>query len=296
MTLTLAMIIDALFGEPKWLWDRVPHPAVLMGRVIEWTDTRLNTGNNRRQKGAFTIAVLLVLSAVAGGLISELPFPVEILVVAILLAQRSLVDHVQDVADGLRIGLGDGRLAVAKIVGRDVSEMEASGVARSAIESAAENLSDGVVAPIFWYLLAGLPGLIAYKMLNTADSMIGYRTDRHEEFGWAAARLDDLANWLPARLTAGAIWLASGASTSWRRIADEARQHRSPNAGWPEAAMAYGLNLAISGPRKYDGHVLDYPFINPDGQREIGANEIEKTVGILWRVWGICLLAALLFG
>ncbi len=296
MILAAAMVLDAILGEPKWLWDRAPHPAVLMGRLIGWADDRFNKGNARRFMGAATVIEAMILVAVIGWVISWLGWPFELIAVAVLLAQKSLVTHVRDVADGLRLGLGDGRAAVARIVGRDVATLDKPGVARAAIESAAENLSDGVVAPIFWYLVAGLPGMLAYKMLNTADSMIGYRTDRHEEFGWAAAKLDDLANWIPARLTAVMIALVTSAYDRFGIIRTESRHHRSPNAGWPEAAMAYGLDISLSGPRMYHGEPTDDPFINADGARQIGAEEVEASIIVLWKVWAICLVCALLGG
>jgi adenosylcobinamide-phosphate synthase len=225
---------------------------------------------------------------------------VEIVVVAILLAQRSLVDHVQAVARDLRISPGDGRRAVARIVGRDTDAMQGPDVARAAIESAAENLSDGVIAPVFWFLVGGLPGLMLYKITNTADSMIGHRTERHGQFGWAAARFDDLLNLVPARLTAALVLLAQGRLGAWRQVAAEAPRHRSPNAGWPEAAMARVLGVALSGPRAYHGVWSDFPYVHPEGRRDIGAAEIDAASGVLWRVWAVAVallgVAALVVG
>ena len=208
-----------------------------------------------------------------------------------LLAQRSLAEHVGAVARALRRSLGEGRVAVALIVGRDTAGMNAAAVARAAIESAAENLSDGVVAPAFWFAVAGLPGMAAYKAVNTADSMIGHRTPRHEAFGWAAARVDDAANWIPARLTALAIAALSGRLAHWPDIAADARRHRSPNAGWPEAAAARALGAALSGPRSYGGRPTRDPYVNPDGRRDLGPEDVERAVGLLWRVWAAGLLA-----
>ena len=176
MTLVLAMLLDAALGEPRWLWDRLPHPAVLMGRAVGWCDRVLNRGTARRARGIAAMTGLGVLALGLGWALSQLGPVVEVIVAAILLAQRSLVDHVAAVARDLRISLGDGRRAVAQIVGRDTAAMQSSDVARAAIESAAENLSDGVIAPAFWFLIGGLPGLMLYKITNTADSMIGYRT------------------------------------------------------------------------------------------------------------------------
>ncbi len=295
MTLALAMLLDAVLGEPRWLWDRWPHPAVLMGRVIGACDRQLNSGSARRLKGALVVAGLVAVAGTLGLVVAALPGvgPVaEVLIAAILLAQRSLVDHVRAVADGLRYGAGEGRRAVARIVGRDTAEMQEPDVARAAIESAAENLSDGVVAPAFWFLLLGLPGLLVYKLVNTADSMIGHRTPRHESFGWAAARLDDVLNWVPARLTAALIALTYLAPEAWRAALRDGPKHRSPNAGWPEAAMAVVLDVALSGPRSYHGERRDFPFVHPEGHRDPGPAEIEAACGALWRVWGALLVLA----
>ncbi len=293
--LVLAMLLDAGLGEPRWLWSRWPHPAVLMGRAVGWLDARLNEGDNRRAKGVAAVAVLVLGAGLTGAVIAAVPDGglLEVLAVAILLAQRSLSDHVAAVAAALRTGLGEGRRAVARIVGRDTAAMTEAEVARAAIESAAENLSDGVIAPAFWYLVAGLPGLMIYKAVNTADSMIGHRTPRHEQFGWAAARLDDVLNWIPARLTALLLALAHGWFDA-RPILRDAPLHRSPNAGWPEAAMACALDVALSGPRSYHGERRDYPWVRPEGRREIGPAEIDRAVAALWRAWGLMLAVALI--
>ncbi len=285
-----AMLLDAALGEPKWLWSHVPHPAVLMGRAVDWVDTTFNKGPSRRLNGALAMAGLGAVALVLGWVIHNIPdFGVlEIIVVAIILAQRSLVDHVRAVANALRLSVGDGRSAVAMIVGRDTARMTQSEVARGAIESAAENLSDGVIAPVLWYLVLGLPGLLLYKITNTADSMIGHRTPRHDEFGWAAARLDDVLNWVPARITAILIALSHGWTTA-APILRDGPLHRSPNAGWPEAAMAVVLDVALSGPRSYHGQITDYPWVNPDGARQIGPVQIDAAVRALWRTWGLAL-------
>lgn len=186
-----ALLLDAALGEPKWLWDRYPHPAVLMGRAVGRMDKWLNTGSARREKGTAAMVILGLAAWILGALIAAIPDfgLLEILTAAMLLAQRSLVDHVRAVADALRQSLPAGRRAVAMIVGRDTKTLDAPAISRAAIESAAENLSDGVIAPAFWFLILGLPGLMLYKITNTADSMIGHRTPRYEQFGWAAARL-----------------------------------------------------------------------------------------------------------
>lgn len=285
--LALALLLDAALGEPRWLWDRLPHPAVLLGRAVGALDRIGNAGNFRRARG---VAAVLLLGAGAWGIGAGLAVGgpvVEAIVAAILLAQRSLAEHVGAVARGLRQSTEAGRAAVAMIVSRDTADMTPPQAARSAIESAAENLSDGVIAPAFWFLIGGLPGLVVYKAVNTADSMIGYRTPRHEAFGWAAARLDDALNLIPARLTALMIAAVTGGLGQWREIAADARRHRSPNAGWPEAAMARGLGVALAGPRSYDGRMREFPFVNAAGAREIGAAEIDRAVGLLWRVWAL---------
>jgi adenosylcobinamide-phosphate synthase len=291
-----ALILDAVFGEPRALWDRIPHPAVAMGRAVAALDRRLNRGANQRLMGILAVLCLLVGAGAIGAAVAALPFGslLECLGAAILVAQRSLSDHVRAVADALALSTGEGRRAVARIVGRDTSALDDAAVARAAIESGAENLSDGVVAPAFWFLLLGLPGILAYKAINTADSMIGHRTPRHLQFGWAAARLDDVLNWIPARLTAALILTVGKGWRHWRDVVAEARQHRSPNAGWPEAAMAQVLGVSLAGPRRYRGVPTDAPFMNASGRRDIGGREIEDAVGILWRVWsagGLVVLA-----
>ena len=285
--LLVAMILDALLGEPDWLWSRLPHPAVLIGRAIGWLDQRFNRGSARKARGVATFAALCLAALAYGVLIAAVPggWIIEVILTAILLAQRSLVDHVRAVACALRLSTGDGRLAVAQIVGRDTTGMDQPAIARAAIESAAENLSDGVIAPAFWFLVAGLPGLLLYKVTNTADSMIGYRTDRHRDFGWAAARFDDLLNWFPARLTAALIAVTHGKWDEHPLIRRDARLHRSPNAGWPEAAMAVVLNIALAGPRSYGGIKQDFPFVHPEGRRAATADDIDAAVTALWRTW-----------
>ena len=283
--LTAALLLDAAAGEPKWMWSRLPHPAVLMGRAVSACDRRLNHGPDRKRGGVVAISLLVGGSALLGGVLSLFGPVVEILVTAILLAQRSLVQHVQAVADALRLSVEDGRMMVARIVSRDTRDMDQGDVARAAIESAAENLSDGVIAPAFWFLILGLPGILIYKVVNTADSMIGYRTEKYEAFGWAAARLDDVLNWVPARLTAVLIALSAGMFCGWAAIRADARLHRSPNAGWPEAAMARILNVALAGPRSYEGERRALPFVHEAGDHDIGPDQVDDAVTCLWRAW-----------
>ncbi|NRB16216.1 MAG: cobalamin biosynthesis protein [Rhodobacteraceae bacterium] len=287
--LVAALLLDATLGEPKWLWSRLPHPAVLMGRLVNALDQSLNRGDFRRLRGGFTAAILIVIALILGGLLSLLGPVIEIICAAILIAQRSLVDHVSAVASGLRRALPQGQSAVAMIVSRDTGTMTGPQVARSAIESGAENFCDGVIAPAFWFLVAGLPGLLVYKMINTADSMIGYRNDRYEEFGKVSARVDDLLNLIPARLTGLLIAVISGQLRQCRAIIRDAQGHRSPNAGWPEAAMARALDLALSGPRSYDGQMRDFPWVNGSANKAIGAHDIDACSARLWQVWGLVL-------
>ncbi|MFQ6547183.1 adenosylcobinamide-phosphate synthase CbiB [Aestuariibius sp. 2305UL40-4] len=294
--LLLAALLDAAFGEPRWLWGRLPHPAVLMGRAIGYLDERLNHGPARRAKGVAAAATLTTGALLTGFALMALPGQIaEILLAAILLAQRSLADHVRDVANALRLSTAEGRRAVARIVGRDTAAMDDPAIARAAIESAAENLSDGVIAPAFWFLIAGAPGLLAYKAINTADSMIGYRTPRHEAFGWASARLDDVLNWIPARLTAALILAAAGHRPDWSAFTADAKRHRSPNAGWPEAAMARALDIALAGPRSYNGELRDFPFVHPQGRKDPGPADIDAAITLLWRSWalGLAIVAIL---
>lgn len=294
LVLLFALGLDAIFGEPKWLWSRLPHPAVLMGRAIAAADQHFNSANAKRAKGVALTIALVCAAAVIGSLLSRIP-GLDILLGAILLAHKSLIDHVRAVAGALGQSLDAGRNSVGMIVGRDTADMTEEAVARAAIESAAENFSDGLVAPAFWFLIAGLPGIFIYKAINTADSMIGYMTDKHREFGWAAARLDDLLNLIPARLTAALLFPWITARNSLTDAIGEARQHRSPNAGWPEAALARSLGLALSGPRQYHGTMRDYPWVNPAGRRDAHAADITRACAQLWRAWIIlCLAIALL--
>ncbi|PTQ74797.1 adenosylcobinamide-phosphate synthase CbiB [Celeribacter persicus] len=288
LALCFAMVLDALFGEPKWLWDRVPHPAVLMGRLIGWADTRFNRGPGRKAKGVVLMAALVIGAAALGLVLRQIPL-IEVLLGAILLAQKSLIDHVKAVTRGLETSLDAGRHAVSMIVGRDTSDMDKPAVARGAIESAAENFSDGVIAPAFWFLIAGLPGILVYKVVNTGDSMIGYRTERHRDFGWAAARLDDVLNLIPARLTALLLFPWGKPLSLWREIVTEAHRHRSPNAGWPEAALSRSLGVALSGPRAYHGEMRDYPWVNPEG-REATTRDIDAACVRLWAAWAFVLI------
>ena len=294
--LTCALLLDAALGEPKWLWDRFPHPAVIMGRGIKWADQRFNQAQHRRAKGALVILAAIMLASLVGGFLSLFGPLAEVLVAAILLAQRSLCQHLGAVADGLRISLPQGRRAVAMIVSRDTAHLTSAEASRAAIESGAENLSDGVIAPAFWFAIAGLPGMLIYKVVNTADSMIGYRTPRHAEFGWAAAKLDDVMNWIPARITAVLIALPAGMVGKWSAIRADAALHKSPNAGWPEAAMARAIDVALAGPRAYDGEMQPFAWVHGAGNRTPGPAQIDAAITRLWQAWAVMLGATLVLG
>jgi len=284
--LACALCLDAALGEPAWLWSRLRHPAVLMGAAVAWCDRRLNHPPGQRLKGCVALGLLVALALALGFALSLLGPVAEAVIAAILLAQKSLVDHVRAVAKGLRLSVPDGRRAVALIVSRNTADMHAPQIARAAIESASENLSDAVIAPAFWFLIGGLPGILVYKFVNTADSMIGYRTDTYAAFGWAAARFDDLINLIPARLTCLIVLVAGAVSPrALSSVIRDAHQHRSPNAGWPEAAMARALGIALAGPRSYDGRLQDFAWVNPAGRKDIGAAEIDRAITVLWRSW-----------
>jgi adenosylcobinamide-phosphate synthase len=291
-----ALAFDALIGDPDWLWRRLGHPVALIGTLIDTLDRRFNredqSPQQRRSAGIASTAILVVVAGSVGAFVQatlqQLPAGniLLALVASIFIAQRSLYQHVAEVRSAFAEGgLAEARDAVAMIVGRDPEQLDEAGVCRAAIESCAENFSDGVVAPVFWLALLGLPGLIAYKAINTADSMIGHRTERHASFGWAAARLDDLVNLVPARLSAMLLAIAApiaggSVGTSLRVVRRDASQHRSPNAGWPESAMAGALGLALAGPRRYAEHVVDDPFLNAEATREAVPDDIGRALDL----------------
>ena len=294
-------------GYPPWLLRAIGHPVIWMGFVIATLDRLLNretaSPNLRRASG---IAALLLLLAIVGPVafvveheLFLIPFFGFILTAGIagtLIAQRSLHQHVLNVAIALESGgLAAGRAAVSHIVGRDTQALDEAGVARAAIESLAENFSDGIVAPVLWLVIAGLPGAALYKAINTADSMIGHRTPRHEMFGWAAAKLDDLVNLPASRLTALLLIVAAklrkdaSAGGAWRAVRRDAARHRSPNAGYPEAAMAGALGLALAGPRTYEGVQVNDAAMG-DGRRDVTAADIRRALALFWRADTLLLL------
>ncbi len=276
--LLVALAVDAVIGDPPAFYRIIPHPAVIMGRLVGLMDETLNRPALahwfRRLLGLFAIIALSVFwGAVAVYLtrwLDGVPSGWIILgvIMSTLLAQKSLYQHVGDVASALEAeGLDAGRAAVGKIVGRQTDSLDEAGISRASLESLAENFSDGVVAPVFWALCFGLPGLLIYKSLNTADSMIGHLNQKHGDFGWAAAKLDDFANLIPSRIAGLLIVIAAlvhrpgGAADSLKTLWRDGRKHRSPNAGVPEAAMAGALDVRLSGPRVYDGQAVDEPWL-----------------------------------
>lgn len=301
--MVVAMAADALLGWPSWLFARIGHPVTWLGRLIATIDTAWNRASDppafRRAAGvAGALAVIAVSIALGWMLQSVLPWGwIQIALVGVLawplVALRSLHDHVAAVATPLQAGdIAAARDAVSRIVGRDPAALDEPGIARAAIESLAENASDGIVAPVFWGALFGLPGILGYKAINTLDSMIGHRSERHEAFGWAAARIDDVANFVPARVTGFLfVLLASRRSEALSCMRRDARRHRSPNAGWPEAAMAGALGVRLSGPRIYHGSVTNEPWLN-EGARDPLAADINHGLAVYRR--SMLLLAAVL--
>jgi adenosylcobinamide-phosphate synthase len=298
-----ALALDAAFGWPRIVYRRIGHPVGLFAHLINGCEAHWNRPEHsfaaRRALGILALLALLLLVGSSGWAIEYLLFKwLGIwgwVAVAILawpaLAQRSLFDHVRAV--GERLGDGDlpgARAAVGLIVGRDTAALGEAGVARAAIESLAESFCDGVAAPLFWLLILGLPGVWAYKAVNTADSLIGHREARWRAFGWAAARTDDLLNLIPARLSGLLLCLAGVGG--WRILWRDARKHASPNAGWPEAAMAGALELRLAGPVAYDGVMHDKPWIG-EGTSDAGGDEIARALAIYIRA---CLLLWLIAG
>ena len=311
----LALLIEAAVGYPPQLYRMIGHPVTWIGKLIDCLDRRLNKSDQgfamRRRRGALALVILLL---VTGGLAITLQSALSRGLLALLLlsclasslvAQRSLDQHVAAVAQGLARGLDEGRAAVAMIVGRNPAYLDSAGVARAAIESLAENFSDGVVAPVFWTAIGGLPGGVMYKAANTADSMIGHKNERFAAFGWAAARFDDLINLPASRLAALWLVLASlvtpGASArkAVATVLRDARHHRSPNAGWPEAAMAGALDLKLAGPRIYGEEHVEDVFMG-DGRRDATAADIAKAIRLyrtacVFQAGFLALTAAILF-
>jgi adenosylcobinamide-phosphate synthase len=301
--MVMAMVVDALVGWPNGLFARIGHPVTWLGRLIAALDESWNRAADTpwtRRTAGIAAALLVIAVAVSLALAVQAAMPQgwsRVILLGVFawpfVALRSLHDHVAAVARPLQTGdIAGARKAVSMIVGRDPALLDEAGIARAAIESLAENSSDGIVAPLFWGMLFGLPGIVGYKAINTLDSMIGHRSERHEFFGWAAARIDDVANVVPARLT-GLLFalLSARPRDAMTCMARDARRHRSINAGWPEAAMAGCLGVRLCGPRVYHGTLADEPWLN-DGARDPVAADIVLGLKLYSRAM-ICLAGLL---
>ncbi|ABI75604.1 cobalamin biosynthesis protein CobD [Hyphomonas neptunium ATCC 15444] len=313
MTPALLMLaswaVEAVFGWPNWLYWRVRHPVVWLGVLIGWLEQGLNRQAFshwvRYMFGGFTSLLAVTLATwLAVLLVHSLPdgwtgYVVQAAIASSLLASRSLYQHVAAVAVPLSVGdQSAARKAVSLIVGRDPSRLDEAGIARASIESLAENASDGVIAPLFWGALFGIPGLVAYKTINTLDSIIGHRNERYEAFGGFAARLDDVANLIPARMTGLFVVIASMRFSALAIVVRDARKHRSPNAGWPEAAMAGALGIRLSGPRIYGDRCSEEPWLNPEA-RDPGASDIQRALRLYilaLALVGLTLIGVVLLG
>lgn len=311
LAMVLALGLEAALGWPDGLYRRIGHPVTWIGALVSRLDTDWNNESDpplrRRQAGIWAaLSVIGICGCAALAVTYLLPdgpvgFGLLILIAAPWFATRSLYDHVRAVA--LPLAEGDVSMArsmVARIVGRDPEALDSAGIARATLESLGENASDGIVAPLFWGVVLGLPGLVIYKAINTMDSMIGYRSPRHSDFGRFAARLDDVVNWLPARLTALAFALVSGRVIAVLRVTiADAPQHRSPNGGWPEAALAGALGCRLSGPRSYGAGIEQQPWVNagaPDPDAETLARGLRTYLRMVALVAGIAILAGAIWG
>ena len=276
-------LLDLICGDPRWL----PHPVVGFGKIIAFGEHRLNKGMHRKVKGAMMAIALIVMVFLVGWAIRHflclvnvwLGMAFDAIIVFYCLAGTTLIREVRAVFVALDRSLEEGRRQVARIVGRDTSELSAQEVRTAALETLAENLSDGVVAPLFWLAIGGTPGMLAYKMVNTLDSMVGYRTERYKDFGCWAAHIDDVANYIPARLTALLMVVASGRLGLLSFVTQYGRNHASPNSGYPEAALAGILGCRFGGPHYYFGQLFDKPYIG-DQERQLSTADMEKAVRI----------------
>ena len=281
LPLLLGWLLDFIFGDPA----RLPHPVVWFGKMISWGEHRLNKGSHRMAKGAvMAVFLIFLVFFVVWGLKRLIPntmlwLVLDTIIIFYCLAGTTLIREVREVFLALDRSLDEGRKQVARIVGRDTSQLSAQEVRTAALETLAENLSDGVIAPLFWFALLGTPGMLAYKMVNTLDSMIGYRTERYKDFGCWAARIDDVANYIPARLTALLMVIASGKLSLLKFVWKNGSKHASPNSGYPEAALAGILNCRFGGPHYYFGELFDKPYIG-ENDRELTTQDMHTAVRI----------------
>jgi adenosylcobinamide-phosphate synthase len=305
----VALLIERFAGYPKPVFEKIGHPVQWLGKLVAWLDESPRRNGKSpaetRLRGCVAIVVIVIAafipSYIAARILETISIGwiVEALFATSLIAQKSMRDHVVDVFKAFDQSLPAARAAVARIVGRDPADLGESEVAKAALESLAENTSDGIVAPVFWYALLGLPGIAVYKAVNTADSMIGHKTEKHLHFGWAAARLDDLLNLAPSRLT-GLLFAATDPTNfknSCRIMLRDAPRHGSPNAGWPEAAMAAALGLAFGGPRTYQGERLDLPRMG-EGRDRLTKRDIKRGLKLynhaLWLLFAVVLVLSLI--
>ncbi len=268
-------ILDLLLGDPSCL----PHPVVWFGKMIAWGEKWLNSGRHRMLKGALMAIAYIILVFLAGWVINQFAPILNIIIIFYCLAGTTLIREVRQVFLAVDRSLEEGRQQVARIVGRDTSGLSAQEVRTAALETLAENLSDGVIAPLFWWALLGTPGMLAYKMVNTLDSMIGYHTQRYKDFGCWAARIDDVANFIPARLTSLLMILVSGKLRLLGFVWRNGRQHASPNSGYPEAALAGILNCRFGGPHTYFGEQFDKPYIG-EHEKQLDTDDMKKAIRI----------------
>ena len=281
LPLLLGWLLDFIFGDPA----RLPHPVVWFGKMISWGEHRLNKGSHRMAKGAvMAVFLIFLVFFVVWGLKRLIPntmlwLVLDTIIIFYCLAGTTLVREVREVFLALDRSLDEGRKQVARIVGRDTSQLSAQEVRTAALETLAENLSDGVIAPLFWFALLGTPGMLAYKMVNTLDSMVGYRTERYKDFGCWAARIDDVANYIPARLTALLMVIASGRLSLLKFVWKNGSRHASPNSGYPEAALAGILNCRFGGPHYYFGELFNKPYIG-ENDRELTTQDMHTAVRI----------------
>jgi adenosylcobinamide-phosphate synthase len=287
----LALLVERLFGYPKAIHHQIGHPVEWIGIFLSKLEVAVYDSDaeplQARLRGVAALVALLIIVAIPAALVSaflstfRFGWIIEALLATTLISQCSLHEHVSAVGKGLDISLSEGRKAVSMIVGRDPAQLDESGVTKAALESLAENTSDGIVAPVLWYALLGLPGIMAYKAINTADSVIGHKSERYIYFGWAAARLDDLVN-LPASRLTGLLFAGAAAWTdkergkiAWHAMWRDAPKHNSPNAGWPESALAASLGVKFGGPRSYEGHLVNLPWMG-EGRETLNRDDIRK--------------------
>ena len=281
LPLLLGWLLDFIFGDPA----RLPHPVVWFGKMISWGEHRLNKGSHRMAKGAvMAVFLIFLVFFFVWGLKRLIPntmlwLVLDTIIIFYCLAGTTLIREVREVFLALDRSLDEGRKQVARIVGRDTSQLSAQEVRTAALETLAENLSDGVIAPLFWFALLGTPGMLAYKMVNTLDSMVGYRTERYKDFGCWAAHIDDMANYIPARLTALLMVIASGRLSLLKFVWKNGSKHASPNSGYPEAALAGILNCRFGGPHYYFGELFDKPYIG-ENDRELTTQDMHTAVRI----------------